>query len=126
MTAHIIEFDHREGGSYSMSLVYKDPSQSPGGKTSEDTDTFTGRFLELVPNRKIVELIDFESSDPSFAGQMKMTSTLTETQPGTEDTILCEDIPPGIRPEDNELGCRLSLRNLARLVERERTDPQIA
>ena len=95
MTAHIIEFDHREGGSYSMSLVYKDPSQSPGGKTSEDTDTFTGRFLELVPNRKIVELIDFESSDPSFAGQMKMTSTLTETQPGTEVTILCEDIPPG-------------------------------
>jgi hypothetical protein len=55
-----------------------------------------------------------------------MTSTLTETQPGTEVTILCEDIPPGIRPEDNELGCRLSLRNLARLVERERTDPQIA
>jgi hypothetical protein len=33
---------------------------------------------------------------------------------GTEVTILCEHIPSGIRPEDNEAGCRWSLEKLAR------------
>jgi hypothetical protein len=51
-----------------MSLTYQDPEQSPGGKTSEGTDTFEGRFLELIPDEKIVEVIEFESQDPRFAG----------------------------------------------------------
>jgi hypothetical protein len=64
-----------------------------------------------------VELIEFESRDPKFAGEMKMTTTFTEAGKGTEVTVLCEDIPIGIRSEDNELGCRSSLQNLAKLVE---------
>jgi len=32
-------------------------------------------------------------------------------------TILFENIPPGIRPEDNEAGSRSSLEKLARYVE---------
>lgn len=117
MTARVHEFDAREGGAYRMSLTYTDPERSPGGKTSDHTDTFQGRFVELAPHEKIVELVEFESPDPAFAGEMKMTTTFAETATGTEVTVLCEDLPPGIRPEDNELGCRESLQNLARLVE---------
>jgi len=41
----------------------------------------------------------------------------TEHEDGTEVTMLFEDIPPGIRPEDNEAGTRSSLEKLARYVE---------
>jgi uncharacterized protein YndB with AHSA1/START domain len=51
MTARVHVFDAREGGTYRMSLTYQDPAPSPVGKTSEDTDTFQGRFVELVPDR---------------------------------------------------------------------------
>jgi uncharacterized protein YndB with AHSA1/START domain len=100
-----------------MSLTYTDPENSPGGKTSEDTDTFQGKFIELVPYEKIVELIEFEAREPRFAGEMTMTTSFVDVKEGTEVTVLCENLPTGIRPEDNELGCRSSLQNLARLVE---------
>ncbi len=118
MTAHVYVFDPREGGTYRMSLTYRDPKQSPGGKTSEDTDTFQGRFVELVPDEKIVEAIEFDSRDPAFAGEMKMTTRLVDADGGTEITILCQDLPPGIRPEDNEEGTRQALQKLAALLEK--------
>lgn len=126
MTARVHTFDGREGGSYRMSLTYADPADSPG-KTTGDTDTFQGTFIALVPDEKVVELIRFESPDPAFAGEMRMTTSLAEADQGTEVTVLCENVPPGIRPEDNELGCRLALANLARLVEqRPRADKHMA
>jgi len=39
MKGHVHAFDAREGGTFRMSLTYKDPEQSPGGKTSAGTDT---------------------------------------------------------------------------------------
>jgi uncharacterized protein YndB with AHSA1/START domain len=117
MVGHMHVFEAREGGTVRMSLTYRDPGQSPGGKTSEDTDTFQGRFVELVTCEKIVEAIVFESSDPAFAGEMKLTTRLADADAGTEITILCENIPPGIRLEDNQTGSRQSLRKLATLVE---------
>ncbi len=117
MTARVHEFDAREGGRYRMSLTYRDPAQGPGGKSSDDTDTFGGRFEELVPGERIVEIVEFESPDPRFAGEMRMTTSFADAGGGTEVTLVCENIPPGIRPEDNEEGCRQSLRKLARLVE---------
>jgi uncharacterized protein YndB with AHSA1/START domain len=116
MKAHVHAFDAREGGRFRMSLTYLDPARSPGGKTSEDTDTFAGRFAELVPCERIVEVIEFESKDPRFDGEMTIITRFADTADGTEVTILCQDIPPGIRPEDNEIGCESSLRNLARLL----------
>ena len=99
-----------------MSLTYQDREQSPGGKTSEDTDTFQGRFTELVPDEKIVEVIEFESQDPRFAGEMKMTTSFTDTSEGTEITVRCEGLPAGIRPEDNEMGTEQALQKLATLL----------
>jgi uncharacterized protein YndB with AHSA1/START domain len=109
-------FDPREGGTFRMSLTYKDPDQSPGGKTSEGTDTFQGRFIELIPGEKIVEVIEFESQDPGFAGEMVMTTRFSETGDGTQITVLCEGIPAGVRLEDNEAGSEQALRKLAALI----------
>jgi uncharacterized protein YndB with AHSA1/START domain len=117
MKGHVHAFDPREGGRFRMSLTYIAPKHSLGGKTSENTDTFQGRFVELVPYAKIVEVIEFESRDPAFAGEMSMTVSLADVAGGTKVTILCENIPKGIRPEDNEQGCKESLQKLAALLE---------
>jgi uncharacterized protein YndB with AHSA1/START domain len=117
MESQVHAFDAREGGTFRISLTYKDPQLSPGGKTSEATDTFQGRFVELVENEKIVEAVQFESPDQAFGGEMKVTTSFTDTDQGTEVTILCEGIPPGVRPEDNEAGTEQSLQKLAAVVQ---------
>jgi len=48
---------------------------------------------------------------------MTMMVTFEEKDGGTEVTILFDDIPPGIRLEDNEAGSRSSLEKLALYVE---------
>jgi len=116
MIGRVHAFDAREGGIFRMSLTYLDPQHSLGGKTPEDTDTFQGRFVELVPYSKIVEVVEFESQAPAFAGEMRLTVSLADVDGGTDVTILCQDIPIGIRPKDNELGCRESLQKLVALL----------
>ena len=105
-------FDAREGGAFSMSLVYPE-DEAPRGKTSERTDTFRGRFVELVPNEQIVWATQFESADPSLAGEMIVRTTLVAQGDATQVTITCGNIPRGVRLEDNEAGCRSSLQKLA-------------
>jgi uncharacterized protein YndB with AHSA1/START domain len=121
MKGQIHTFDPHEGGKFGMSLTYLDRLDSPvspRGKTTEDTDTFEGRFVELLPNEKIVWVVEFESDQPDFAGEMRISWNLVDADGGTEVTALCEDIPKGIRLEDNELGSRSSLRKLAVFIER--------
>jgi len=120
MTGHVHRFEPHPGGALRLSLTYKDVADSPGGKggkTSDNTDIVQGRFVEFVPNEKIVWLTTFESQDPDFAGEMRITWSLTEVENGTEVTARCEGIPKGIRPEDNEMGTKSTLQQLAQLLE---------
>src|SRR6201996_9154815 len=81
MTAKMHEFDLRPGGRYRMSLTYTDPKGAPG-KTTADTDTFEVRFMELVPNEKVVEAVVFEADDPKFRGEMTLTASLADADNG--------------------------------------------
>ena len=116
MSGVVHSFDARVGGSYRMSLIYKSAKRGTG-KTSSDTDSFTGRFIELVPDEKIVESIAFESDDPAYAGTMTLTTSFEDVPGGTNVILRFDGLPPGIRPEDNETGSRQSLAKLAALVE---------
>jgi uncharacterized protein YndB with AHSA1/START domain len=117
MTGKVHKFDGRLGGGYEMSLFY-DPSELVHrGKTSDQEDRFTAQFLELTPQKRIVEAITFDSADAAFSGVMIMVVTFEDKDEGTEVTILFENIPRGIRPEDNDAGTRSSLDKLARYVE---------
>ena len=100
-----------------MSLFYPPSEQVYRGKTSEREDRYSAQFVELTPPTRIVEAITFDSTDPAFAGEMTMTVTLEERDGGTEVTILFENIPAGIRPEDSDAGTRSSLEKLTRYVE---------
>jgi uncharacterized protein YndB with AHSA1/START domain len=117
MKGHIYEFDAREGGAYRMSLTYVGTDHSTLGKTSEHADIVQGRFLNLVPDERIVQLFEFESDDPAFAGAMTMTWTLKAVPEGTEVTIVCENVPEAIRQDDHDEGMRSTLENLAAFTE---------
>jgi uncharacterized protein YndB with AHSA1/START domain len=65
--------------------------------------------------RRIVEAVTFVSDGSAFGGEMSITVTFDPVAGGTEVTFLCENLPPGLRPEDNEAGSHLSLEQLARL-----------
>lgn len=116
MTGKVHYFDARIGEGYRMSLFYPSSEQAFRGKTAEREDSFTARFVELSPPRRIVQAVSFISDDPAFAGEMTLEATFELAKGGTEVTITCRHIPPGIRPEDNEAGCRSSLEKLARYV----------
>jgi uncharacterized protein YndB with AHSA1/START domain len=115
MSSQVHEFDAREGGAFRVSLTYEAPDRV--GKSSAHTDTYHGRFVTLVPDELVVEVIEFESDDPALRGMMTMTTTLTEVDGGTEVRIVHEGIPEAVSPEDNETGTRSALANLAALVE---------
>jgi uncharacterized protein YndB with AHSA1/START domain len=118
MTARVEQYDPRKGGTYRIVLSYLSPNHLTPGKTSEESDVVRGRFIEVVPNERIVQLVEFESDDPAFAGEMKMTWTFTAVPQGTEVSIQAENVPEGIRAEDHEAGLRSTLDKLAAFLER--------
>src|SRR5215212_7912309 len=102
MTSQVHEWDAREGGRLRVSLTY---SGDGVGKTTAHTDTYTGRFTELVPDERVVEIDDFETDDPALSGPMAITITLADAAGGgTHLAAVHEGLPSGVRLEDNELG----------------------
>jgi uncharacterized protein YndB with AHSA1/START domain len=116
MTSQVHEWDAREGGAVRVSLTYTAPDRT--GKTSAHTDTYTGRFVRLVPDEEVVEADEFETDDPGLRGEMTMTITLTDASAGTRLVAVHEGLPPGVSPADNETGWRSALDRLAALVGR--------
>jgi uncharacterized protein YndB with AHSA1/START domain len=115
MTSEVHEWDAREGGRLRVSLTYAGDGV---GKTTAHTDTYHGRFTELVPDERVVEVDEFETDDPELSRPMTITVTLTDAADGGTDlTAVHEGLPSSVRPEDNELGWRESLGRLADLVE---------
>src|SRR5438093_5796330 len=100
-----------------MSLFYPPDERSFHGKTSDREDLVNVRFVELAPPRRIVEAVSFVTTDPAFFGEMTMTATFEEVSGGTDVTLVFENLPPGLRAEDNEAGSRSSLKQLARRFE---------
>lgn len=117
MTGEIHSFDCRVGGGYRMSLRYPEAEKAAKGKTAEREDRFTARFVELNPGRRIVEAITFESANPEYCGEMTMVVTFEAEEKGTRVSVVFNNIPSGIRAEDNEAGTRSSLKKLSDYAE---------
>jgi uncharacterized protein YndB with AHSA1/START domain len=115
MTGHVHTFDARTGGAFRVSLTYDAPTET--GKSQAQTDTYHGRFVELVPNERVVEEFEFETDDPAMSGTMTMTTTLTDADGGTDVLVVHDGIPDAVPAADNETGTRMALTNLAKLVE---------
>jgi uncharacterized protein YndB with AHSA1/START domain len=82
MKGQVHAFDAREGGTFRMSLTYLDPEHS-----------LSGKLPHTQTRSKVV--IEFESQDPAFRGEMRMTVSLADAASGTEVTIelVCKESP---------------------------------
>jgi uncharacterized protein YndB with AHSA1/START domain len=76
MSSQVHAFDPREGGAFRVSLTYDLPGSA--GKSASRTDTYHGRFVKLVPDRQVVEALEFETEDPALRGVM----TIGAGEPG--------------------------------------------
>jgi uncharacterized protein YndB with AHSA1/START domain len=114
MTCHVHAFDARVGGKFRVSLTYDAPTAV--GKTTALTDTYCGRFVELVPNERVVEIDEFETTNPALRGEMKVTIELADKDGGTKVVGTHEGLPVGVSVEDNEAGWRMALGKLALLA----------
>jgi uncharacterized protein YndB with AHSA1/START domain len=112
MTATFEQFDPRPGGSYRLVLQYDDAAGAPG-KSSADSDVVEVRYLDIVPNARVVQAVDFVSDDPAFAGTMTMTWEVHAADGETLVEITAADVPDGISAEDHATGLASSLENLA-------------
>ena len=115
MSSEIHVFEARVGGRFRVTLAYDDPTAV--GKTTTRKDTYHGRFAELVPDEQVVEVMEFETTDPSLAGEMSITTTLADVAGGTLLTAVHDRLPEGLSPEDNEQGWNEALAKLAAYVE---------
>lgn len=115
MSGEISLFEPVIGGRFQITLTYED-KYTTQGKTTENTDTLEGTFIELVPYKKIVEAGVFDSDDPTFARKMVMTWYFEEVVLGTKVTIVAENVPEDIKKEDHLDGLNSTLKNLGHFV----------
>ena len=106
MTSHVHAFDPREGGAFRISLTYDEPTET--GKTTAHTDTYHGRFVKLVPNEQVEQVLEFETADPAMRGEMTITFTLADADGGTDILAVHDTCRPACRPPTTKRagGCR--------------------
>lgn len=107
-TCMVHHMEARVGGTFRMSFT---------NFTTEQSHSFGGEYLELIPNELIRYTDAFE--DPSLPGILQVTVSIRELACGSELTILQEGIPEVIPVEMCYLGWQDSLVSLANLVEPE-------
>lgn len=118
MGAKIHQIKPTEGGGYLMSLYHEETVPAVAGKTSEREDRSRVIFDDLSPGHQIVQRVIFNASDPSFDRAMKQMWRFIQDGQTTTVSVACENVPPGIQPEDHSVGLNSSLENLAAMVER--------
>jgi uncharacterized protein YndB with AHSA1/START domain len=110
-TCTVHHMDPTAGGSYRMSFR---------NFTTGLSHSFSGQYVELVPNERLQYTDKFE--DPNLPGEIRVTVTLKKVSVGTDVSIVQEGLPDVIPVEACYLGWQQSLRNLARLIEPEITE----
>jgi uncharacterized protein YndB with AHSA1/START domain len=116
MVGRFERLDPRPGGSYRLVLTYLDGGAGHG-KATDDSDIVEARFVEIVPDERVVQTVEFVSDDPAFAGTMTMTWQVIEVDGGTRVDITADDVPDGISADDHAAGLASSLANLADFIE---------
>ena len=107
-TAKVHQMDVRVDGGYRMSFT---------NFTTQQSHSFGGEYVELVPHERIRYTARFD--DANLPGMMQTTVSLREVSCGTEMSIVQEGIPDVIPVESCYLGWQESLALLAQLVEAE-------
>jgi len=105
-TCTVQHMDARVGGTFRMSFH---------NFSSGNGHSFSGEYLELLPNERIRYTDKFD--DPNLPGVLEVTVSLKPVLCGTELNITQSGIPEAIPLEMCYLGWQESLAQLATLVE---------
>ncbi|MEO6570210.1 MAG: SRPBCC domain-containing protein [Ilumatobacteraceae bacterium] len=116
MTSEVHRFEPHVGGSFRITLTHRSAAGVGAGKSSARADTFHGRFVELVPDTRVVQVVEFETADPDLQGEMRITYELLAGNGGTDLTGTHQHLPPGLSPGDNEMGWTMSIDRLEALL----------
>jgi uncharacterized protein YndB with AHSA1/START domain len=95
-----------------MVLKYPDHLASHG-KTASDTDVVQARFVDLVPDTRVVYAVDFVSDDPAFDATMIMRWEVTAVDCGTHVQVTADNVPDAVSQEDHAAGLESLLAKLA-------------
>ena len=107
-TCKVHHLDAKVGGTYKMSFT---------NFSSGKSNSFGGKYLELIPNEKIRYSDKFD--DPNLPGEMVTTVTIKQVSCGSDVNIVQEGVPDVIPAELCYLGWQESLDQLTKLVEPE-------
>jgi uncharacterized protein YndB with AHSA1/START domain len=107
-TATVHHLEARVGGTFRMSFT---------NFTTQQSHSFGGEYLELVPNELLRYTDRFD--DPNLPGVIRVTVSLKAVSCGTELHVVQEGIPEVIPVEMCYLGWQESLAQLEKLVEPE-------
>jgi uncharacterized protein YndB with AHSA1/START domain len=105
-TCKVHHMEPKVGGTFKMSFT---------NFTTQQSHSFGGEYLELVPGERLRYTDKFD--DPNLPGVIQVTVTLKKVSVGTEVNIVQEGIPEVIPVEMCYLGWQESLAQLAHLVE---------
>ncbi len=104
-TGRVLEMNAKVGGKYRMQFTNLSNGQ---------VHAFGGKYLELVPNERIVNTDVFD--DPNLKGEMRTTVTFKAVSVGTEMHVEQSGIPAAIPVVGCYLGWQDSLQLLTLLV----------
>ena len=107
-TCTVHHMEPRVGGTFKMSFT---------NFTTQQSHSFGGEYLELVPNELLRYTDKFD--EPNLPGVMQVTISLKPVSCGTDLSIVQEGIPDVIPVEMCYLGWQESLALLTMLVEPE-------
>ena len=107
-TCTVHHMDPKVGGTFKMSFT---------NFTTQQSHSFGGEYLELIPNEFLRYTDKFD--DPNLPGVLNVTVTLKPVSCGTDLSVVQEGIPEVIPVEMCYLGWQESLAQLAMLVEPE-------
>ena len=110
-TAKVHHLDPQVGGSYKMSFTNFSTGHS---------HSFSGKYIEIVPNQLLRYTDQFD--DPDLPGEIQMTIELKPVLIGTEVNITQAGLPDVIPVEACYLGWQESLYLFSLLVEAEIPD----
>jgi uncharacterized protein YndB with AHSA1/START domain len=105
-TGKVHSLDLKVGGKYKMSFT---------NFTTGNSHSFSGEYLEIIPNELLVYTDEFE--DPNLPGQIITRIELRKVICGTELFVSQEGIPAVIPAEMCYLGWQESLEKLKNLIE---------
>ncbi|MEV0064704.1 SRPBCC domain-containing protein [Nocardia sp. NPDC050718] len=116
MVSEVHRFEPEEGGVFSITVTQDEFTAA--GTTEQQHHAYYGRFLSLVPEERVMEVLEFVTEIPDMAGAQTITFTLADADGGTDLEVLHEGVPPGMTLADNEVAWEVALAKMVALVER--------